>query len=173
MAVKKSAAADKQQTPQATSTDASPDTDSDTSRDVWLAGLGALAKAQAEGSKAFEALVSEGIAMQHKAQAMAQERLAEAAQRMEEFTASASSAASGRWDKLEGIFEQRVARALARLGFPQVDELERLAARIDALEQGLQARVPTASGQAAKASPQPAAAAAKPRRAAKTAAKKS
>ena len=42
---------------------------------IWLAGLGALAgaqaNAQAEGTKAFEALVKQGLDMQARAQAAA------------------------------------------------------------------------------------------------------
>ncbi len=36
---------------------------------IWLAGLGAFAKAQAEGGKVFEALVEEGEAIQESRQA--------------------------------------------------------------------------------------------------------
>lgn len=146
MAVKKGGTTAKTSQPAPTPLDVGTHDDSETARNVWFAGLGALAKAQAEGSKAFEALVSEGIAMQRKTQAMAREQLAEAAQRIEELTAGASSAATGRWDKLEGIFEDRVARAMARLGFPQAEELARLSARLDALEQRLdQATTPSAT----------------------------
>ena len=61
----------------------------DASHNIWLAGLGAFAKAQAEGGKAFEALVRDGLAMQQKTQTLAQERLADATQRMGELTARA------------------------------------------------------------------------------------
>lgn len=111
---------------------------------IWLAGLGAFAKAQAEGTKAFEALVSEGLAMQRKTQAMAQERLAEATQQMEALAARAGNVATGRWDKLEGIFEQRVARAMERLGMPTAADLERLSERLDALERAIHDQAPPA-----------------------------
>ncbi|MDO5291105.1 MAG: phasin family protein [Pseudomonadota bacterium] len=114
------------------------------SHNIWLAGLGALARAQAEGSKAFDALVKQGLALQNQTQAMAQEQLAEAAQRMEAMAASPVGA--GRWNALEGIFEQRVARAAERLGLPGADTVARLEARIAALEQAL------AAAQAAPAS---------------------
>ncbi|HVL10638.1 MAG TPA: phasin family protein, partial [Burkholderiaceae bacterium] len=48
---------------------------------IWLAGLGAFAKAQAEGSKVFEGLVKEGADMQDKTQAAAREGLHEAGTR--------------------------------------------------------------------------------------------
>ncbi|MDO5691917.1 MAG: phasin family protein [Pseudomonadota bacterium] len=109
---------------------------------IWLAGLGAFASAQAEGSKAFEALVKQGLALQSQTQALAKERLTEAAERMEELTAQAGAAA--RWDKLEGIFEQRVARALTRVGSPTAQDWAALLARVEALEQQLATR-PAAS----------------------------
>jgi poly(hydroxyalkanoate) granule-associated protein len=103
---------------------------------VWLAGLGALASAQAEGSKAFEALVKQGMAMQDKTQALAKERMAEAAQRMQAMANPASGGAAP-WGRLGGIFEDRVAQALAGLGMPTAQELAALAARVDALERAL------------------------------------
>ena len=38
----------------------------DSAQQIWLAGLGAFSKAQEEGSKVFNALVKEGMAIQHK-----------------------------------------------------------------------------------------------------------
>ena len=50
----------------ATETDAPPLTNTirESAQQIWLAGLGAFAKAQAEGGKVFEALVREGQTMQ-------------------------------------------------------------------------------------------------------------
>mgnify|MGYP000627680111 CR=1 FL=1 len=51
------------------------------SKDIWLAGLGAMAQAQAQareqGSKAFESLVEKGLAFQRQSQASAQEKINE------------------------------------------------------------------------------------------------
>lgn len=103
------------------------------SHHIWLAGLGAFAKAQAEGSKAFEALVRDGLAAQQKTNALAQEQLAEATQRMGELTARASDAATSRWG-LESLFQDRVGRALANMGAPSPKEWAELQARVHALE---------------------------------------
>ena len=59
------------------------------------------------------------------------------------------SAASGTWDKLEQVFEDRVAKALARLGFHTSADLERLVQRVDALSQSVNALL--AAGEAAPA----------------------
>ena len=119
--------------------DAESDASEAARHNIWLAGLGAFAKAQAEGTKAFEALVSEGVELQRKTQVLAQARLTEATQQFETLAARASNVATERLDKLESIFEQRVARALTRMGIPTSADLERLSERLDALEQAIEA----------------------------------
>lgn len=103
---------------------------------IWLAGLGALANAQAEGGKAFEALVRQGLEMQARTQALAKEQWSEAAQRM---GAMGADAATGSWGRLGGIFENRVARALASMGMLSPGEVGELKARVEALEQAVEA----------------------------------
>ena len=101
---------------------------------IWLAGLGAFAKAQQEGSKAFEKLVTDGISMQRKAQSAAEEKLAEATQKVTQAAHQLNERATGQWDKLETIFEDRVAKALSRLGMPSANDLANLQARVALLE---------------------------------------
>ncbi|TXH32134.1 MAG: poly(hydroxyalkanoate) granule-associated protein [Burkholderiaceae bacterium] len=119
-----------------------------TPHNIWLAGLGALAGAQAsaqtEGSKAFEGLVQQGLDWQARTQALAKEKWAEAAERMGAMTAQATGGV-GSWDKLGGIFEDRVARALASMGMPSASEVAQLKARVEALEAALAALQGTAS----------------------------
>ena len=71
-----------------------------------------------------------------------------------------SSKASGQWDKLENIFEDRVAKALNKLGVPSAKDVNALIARIDDLNksvQSLSAKAPAAAQPAArKASAKPA-----------------
>ena len=97
---------------------------------VWLAGLGALAKAQQEGSKAIEALVNDGLAFQRKSQTEAQQRLQEATERLSHLTTDFGQPASGRVDKLEHLFEDRVAKALHRLGMPSLLDIQMLNDRV-------------------------------------------
>lgn len=107
----------------------------DSAQQIWQAGLGAFTRAQAEGSKAFEALVKEGVNMQRKTQAAAEERIAEATSRMTSMASDIGSKATGQWDKLENIFEDRVAKALNKLGVPSAKDINALIARIDALNE--------------------------------------
>jgi len=105
----------------------------DSAQQIWQAGLGAFTKAQVEGTKAFEALVKEGVSFQRKTQSAAEEKINEATQKMTSMATDISSKASGQWDKLENIFEERVAKALNKLGVPSAKDIDALIARIDAL----------------------------------------
>lgn len=100
---------------------------------IWLAGMGAFAKAQEEGGKVFEALVKEGMGLQKKTQGIAEDKLGEVTGRMSAMAGSVSAKAGQNWDKLEAIFEQRTAKALGRLGVPTAKDVDALVKRIDAL----------------------------------------
>ena len=126
----------------------------DSAQQIWLAGLGAFSKAQEEGGKVFEALVKEGLTIQRKTQAVAEEKITEATSRVTTMASDIGSKAQGQWDKLENIFEDRVAKALAKLGVPSARDLEALNARVDALAKGSKAAPAKA---AAKAAAKPAA----------------
>lgn len=125
--------------------DKSTDRIKDSAQQIWLAGLGAFAKMQEEGSKAFEALVKDGTGMQKKTQQAAEETLAQAQTRMAGFASEFGTKAAGGWGKLENIFEDRVARALEKLGMPSAAEVAALQARIEALEAQLNAKTAPAS----------------------------
>ncbi len=146
----------------------------DSAQQIWLAGLGAFSKAQEEGGKAFESLVKEGMSIQRKTQAVAEERISEATSRVTSMATDISSKAAGQWDKLENIFEERVAKALNKLGVPSARDVEALIERIDALNQHVQrlstkAPAKTAARKAAPAKKAPAKAARKTSRSTKAA----
>lgn len=136
----------------------------DSAQQIWLAGLGAFAKAQEEGGKAFESLVKEGLSIQRKTQAVAEERISEATNKVSSMATDISSKASGQWDKLESIFEERVAKALNKLGVPSARDVDALIKRIDALNQHVQQFAGKAPAKAAarKAAPARKAPVAKP-----------
>ena len=105
----------------------------DSAQQIWLAGMGAFAKAQEEGGKVFEALVKEGSSLQRKTQAVAEERISEVTNRVSAVAEGVSSKAGQQWDKLESIFEERVAKAMNKLGVPARKDVDALIGRIDAL----------------------------------------
>ena len=104
---------------------------------IWLAGLGAFAKAQEEGGKVFDTLVKEGLSIQRKTQAAAEEKISDATNRMAHMATDISSKASGQWDKLENIFEDRVSKALNKLGVPSAKDIDALITRIDELNRNV------------------------------------
>jgi len=134
----------------------------DSAQQIWAAGLGAFSKAQGEGGKVFEALVKEGLNLQKKTQSAAEEKLGAMASKVSGMAGDVGSKAGQHWDKLESIFEERVARALKRLGVPAAKDIDELIERIDALSDALGLKVPAKKAdKSAKAAPK-AKAAAKP-----------
>lgn len=117
----------------------------DSAQQIWLAGLGAFAKAQEEGGKVFDALVKEGLSIQRKTQSVAEEKITEATSKMSTMATDITSKASGQWDKLENIFEDRVAKALNKLGVPSAKDVAALSARVDALSKQIQTSKPRAA----------------------------
>jgi len=125
----------------------------DSAQQIWQAGLGAFTKAQTEGTKAFEALVKEGVNFQRKTQSAAEDKINEATQKMTSMATDISSKASGQWDKLESIFEDRVAKVLNKMGVPSAKDINALIARIDALNASVQKLSPAKAPAKAAAKP--------------------
>ena len=105
---------------------------------VWLAGLGAIArardegnkaitKAQQQGNKAFDKLVKEGESIQKQTRKVADEKIA-----------LVSNRASDSWGRMEKVFEERVARALSSLGVPSKKDIDTLSKRISELTAAVQ-----------------------------------
>ncbi len=95
----------------------------ESAQQIWLAGLGAFAKAQQEGTKVFDALIREGEAIQRKTRKVTEDKVTEMAAK-----------ATGTWDKLEQVFENRVARSLHSLGVPTRDDVAALSKRVAELK---------------------------------------
>jgi poly(hydroxyalkanoate) granule-associated protein len=105
----------------------------ESAQQIWLAGMGAFAKAQAEGRQVFDALVKEGANLQKKTQSAAEERFGDMSTKMSSMADDVTAKAGKQWDKLESIFEERTAKAMKKLGVPSSKDVEALMARIDAL----------------------------------------
>ncbi len=123
----------------------------DSAQQIWLAGMGAFSKAQAEGGKVFEALMKEGAALQKKTQGLAEERISAVTSKMTSVAGGVSDKAGAQWDKLESIFEARVAKALNKMGVPSRKDIDALIKRIDELSAKTGAPKKTARAAAKKA----------------------
>ena len=94
----------------------------DSAQKIWLAGLGAFERAKAEGPKMFDVLVEQGKGLR--------ERAREAADQALKTVRESASGASGRFDKLEQVFEDRVSKSLGRLGVLTRAELADLSKQV-------------------------------------------
>lgn len=144
---------------------------SGTAQQIWLAGIGALARAQTESTKLFEGLVKEGLTIEQSAMKFADTQAHVIRNAVESGVDTAAARAAGTWDQLESAVEGGVRRALVRLGVPDRDELAELSRRVESLSAELRKRGggakaatsrPAPARKAAKRAPAKAAAPARP-----------
>lgn len=105
----------------------------DSAQQIWLAGMGAFARAQEEGGKLFDALVREGSTLEQRTRRAATGQVDAMRGVMETGVGQVRERAADTWDRLEKVFEDRVQRALNGLGVPGRTEIEALSARVEAL----------------------------------------
>ena len=147
----------------------------ESAQQIWLAGMGAFNRAQAEGGKLFESLVRDGLSLEQTARKFTGTRADFVRDAVENHVGQARERATDTWDKLEKVFEVRVQKALTKLGVPGRDDLADLARRVDGLTAELRRQqAPKAAAKRAPAKATKAAKAAKkakaaPRKAAKRA----
>jgi poly(hydroxyalkanoate) granule-associated protein len=122
------------------------------SHEIWLAGVGAFVRAQAEGGKMFDTLVHQGERLERKTKQVAVDTAAAARGAATAKAKEMQQMAGGTWDKLEQVFEDRVARALSKLGVYTQNDVQKLADRVDALSAAVNELL-KASGATAKSVP--------------------
>ena len=134
--------------------DATPAMDS--SRSIWLAGLGAFSRAQAEGMRMFENLVKQGEALESKTRQAASDTAAAARGAAKAKVREVKDGVGGTWDKLEQVFEARVARALAKLGVHSSADVQKLSQRVDALSDAVNELIKSSGAKAPRKTARPA-----------------
>ena len=102
-------------------------------RQIWLAGLGAYTKAEEDTGRFFERLVQEGEQLENKTRGVVEKQIKSVEDRVE----GGRERATGTWDRLEHMFDERVSGALRRLGIHRREEIESMERRIEALESEL------------------------------------
>lgn len=102
-------------------------------RQIWLAGLGAYTKAEEDTGRFFDRLVQEGEQLENKTRGVVEKQIKSVEDRVE----GVRERATGTWDRLEHMFDERVSGALRRLGIHRREEIESLERRIEALESEL------------------------------------
>ncbi|MCP5425908.1 MAG: phasin family protein [Gammaproteobacteria bacterium] len=105
----------------------------DYARRIWLAGLGAFTRAETEGSKLFEYLVTEGEKFESSTRKVASGKIEEMLGKVD----AAKSKASDTWDRVENMFEDQLSGVLNRLGVPTTQDIEDLSKRVEALHESI------------------------------------
>src|SRR5690242_10117000 len=111
----------------------------ESAQQIWLAGLGALSKAQQEGGKFFETLVEEGAQMQERTRQYTQGQFEQAQRSAEPWVSEARKRTADAFGKLEQMFDQRLARAMERMQMPTRADFENLSARVEELAREVRA----------------------------------
>jgi poly(hydroxyalkanoate) granule-associated protein len=125
----------------------------DSAQQIWLAGLGAFAKAQEEGTRLFDTLVREGVSLEQKTRKLALGKADEVRGAVETGVSQVKERTQETWDKLEKVFEDRVSRALGKLGVPGRKELNEIASRVEELSREIRKLNPKPARAAAAAKP--------------------
>ena len=111
----------------------------DSAEQVWLAGLGALGRAQSEGTRLFESLVEEGAQYQREGRRQAEEEAESIRDQIETRFGQAREKATENWQKLGKVFDARVKNVLHKLQLPDREEVDALRAEVDSLKSQLHA----------------------------------
>lgn len=98
---------------------------------IWLAGLGAFARAEEEGSRLFDSLVDTGRELESRTRDKSESRVEELKERVRSRTGETMG-------KMEKAFDERLNKALSRLGIPNRREVEALQRRVQELTAALE-----------------------------------
>lgn len=112
---------------------------------IWLAGLGAFSRAEVEGGKGFEKLVRTGEEIENRTRdevrrqiGLANSKVGDVRSVAETKVEEMKSKATDTWDKVERVFDDRVSRALKRLGVPTRKDVEALQDQVAELTEKLE-----------------------------------
>ena len=123
----------------------------ESAQQIWLAGLGAFSKAQTEGRKAFDGLISQGEKLEQHTRHVAESTLETA----KEQASKTIGMATGKFDKLEQVFEDRVHKSLNRLGVLTSKDVEALSGQVAELSEAVRGLVAQEKRSPAKTAAKP------------------
>jgi poly(hydroxyalkanoate) granule-associated protein len=110
---------------------------------IWLAGMGAIARAQKEGPAAFTDAAAEGLKLLERSRSNAEQAMRDVFEAAQESVqtrfGSARDQAAETWDNLESLFQSRVQKALNQIGVPSAEEVRVLTRRVEELNESVQA----------------------------------
>ncbi|MGM0450221.1 MAG: phasin family protein [Pseudomonadota bacterium] len=103
----------------------------DSARQIWLAGLGAYTKAEEDTGRFFERLVQEGEDIEERTRGAVNRQV----KAVEDSVGEVRERASGTWNRLESVFDERVSRTLDRLGIPMPGRVRELEQQVQELQE--------------------------------------
>jgi poly(hydroxyalkanoate) granule-associated protein len=125
---------------------------------AFLAGLGALSNAQQVGSKAFDKLVDQGLSFRKETTDRTETLIDNVQDAIRDMSDEAQTRATGlltqmretpQMSKLQGVFDERVAEALDRLGVASKQQIDEMNAKLDSVLKSLDGKKPAAKKKAA------------------------
>jgi poly(hydroxyalkanoate) granule-associated protein len=106
---------------------------------IWLAGMGAISKAQREGPAAFQDAVMEGLRLLNRSRSAAQDVVRDAftvaQETLQARVGNAREQAQETMENIEVLFQTRVQRAMHQLGVPTAEEIRVLTRRVSELNE--------------------------------------
>ncbi|SDW88124.1 poly(hydroxyalkanoate) granule-associated protein [Pseudomonas syringae] len=105
-------------------------------RKIWLAGLGAYARVNEEGSQYVKELIKAGEETEKDVRKIVDAQRLAANSEIDSVKGEVSSAkgrVEARLDRIESAFDRRVAKALNRIGIPSKHDVDTLSAKLDEL----------------------------------------
>jgi len=110
---------------------------------IWLAGMGAISRAQQDGPAAFQEAVAEGLKLldrsRSNAERVVRDAFGTAQDSVQSRLDSARDQATETWDALEALFQSRVQTALQQIGVPTAGEVRLLTRRVAELNDSVKA----------------------------------
>ncbi|WP_297843864.1 phasin family protein [Pseudomonas sp.] len=105
-------------------------------RKIWLAGLGAYAKAGSEGAEYVKELIKTGEGVEREGKKVVDKKLEAANSEIDDVKREVKGIKGKlevQFEKVESAFDRRVSRALNRFGIASKHDVETLSAKLDGL----------------------------------------
>ena len=100
-----------------------------TAREVWLAGLGALASVEEEGNKVFSKLVDKGTEFEKRGKKQIDELYNDATERYREVESKVKS----KFSKAEDELDENIQELIHKMGVPTKEEISELTSQVEKL----------------------------------------
>jgi len=102
----------------------------DSAHKIWLAGLGAMATAEEEGSKLFRTLVEKGEGVESRGK--------EQVEKAKGTVSGVKTVAESYWETFEQTVDEQITAVIHRIGVPTKGEIETLTNKVEDLTKSVE-----------------------------------